>query len=164
MVMTRSRTAAPLAMHRNLPMLLLRARELMMARFRPLLTAQGLTEQQWRIIRALHENGPLEPRQICALCTISSPSLAGVLARMEDLGHVTKERFEDDQRRVRVSLTAQSEEIVERMKPMLEAEYRALEDKVGEKVVGDLYAAVDALIRELEVGESREAEEDERGT
>ncbi|MDR6382230.1 homoprotocatechuate degradation operon regulator HpaR [Paraburkholderia caribensis] len=163
MVMTRSRTAAPLAMHRNLPMLLLRARELMMARFRPLLTAQGLTEQQWRIIRALHENGPLEPRQICALCTISSPSLAGVLARMEDLGHVTKERFEDDQRRVRVSLTAQSEEIVERMKPMLEAEYRALEDKVGEKVVGDLYTAVDALIRELEVGESREAEEDERG-
>ncbi|ALP65316.1 homoprotocatechuate degradation operon regulator HpaR [Paraburkholderia caribensis] len=163
MVMTRSRAAAPLAMHRNLPMLLLRARELMMARFRPLLTAQGLTEQQWRIIRALHENGPLEPRQICALCTISSPSLAGVLARMEDLGHVTKERFEDDQRRVRVSLTAQSEAIVERMKPMLEAEYRALEDKVGEKVVGDLYAAVDALIRELEVGESREAEEDERG-
>ncbi|ALL68112.1 Homoprotocatechuate degradative operon repressor [Paraburkholderia caribensis MBA4] len=163
MVTTRSRTAAPLAMHRNLPMLLLHARELMMARFRPLLTAQGLTEQQWRIIRALHENGPLEPRQICALCTISSPSLAGVLARMEDLGHVTKERFEDDQRRVRVSLTAQSEEIVERMKPMLEAEYRALEDKVGEKVVGDLYAAVDAMIRELDVGESREAAEDERG-
>jgi len=145
-------------MHRNLPMLLLRARELMMARFRPLLTAQGLTEQQWRIIRALHENGPLEPRQICALCTISSPSLAGVLARMEDIGRVTKERFEDDQRRVRVSLTAQSEEIVERMKPMLEAEYRALESKVGEKVVGDLYVAVDALIRELDTGESRDTE------
>jgi homoprotocatechuate degradation regulator HpaR len=123
-----------------------------------LLTAQGLTEQQWRIIRALHENGPLEPRQICALCTISSPSLAGVLARMEDLGHVTKERFEDDQRRVRVSLTAQSVEIVERMKPMLEAEYRALEDKVGAKVVGDLYVAVDALIRELDAGESRDTE------
>ena len=164
MVTTRSRSATPLAMHRTLPMLLLRARELMMARFRPLLTAQGLTEQQWRIIRALHENGPLEPRQICALCTISSPSLAGVLARMEDLGHVTKERFEDDQRRVRVSLTAQSEAIVERMKPMLEAEYRALEDKVGAKVVGDLYAAVDALIRELDAEESRNAERDERGT
>jgi DNA-binding MarR family transcriptional regulator len=77
---------------------------------------------------------------------------------MEDIGHVTKERFEDDQRRVRVSLTAQSEEIVERMKPMLEAEYRALESKVGEKVVGDLYVAVDALIRELDTGESRDTE------
>ncbi|TXC83289.1 homoprotocatechuate degradation operon regulator HpaR [Paraburkholderia azotifigens] len=157
-----SHTATPHAMHRNLPMLLLRARELMMARFRPLLTAQGLTEQQWRIIRALHENGPLEPRQLCALCTISSPSLAGVLARMEDLGHVTKERFEDDQRRVRVSLTAQSAEVVERMKPLLEAEYQALEKQVGAKVVDDLYVAVDALIRELaaseKTGEEREAE------
>ncbi|MEM5434089.1 homoprotocatechuate degradation operon regulator HpaR [Paraburkholderia diazotrophica] len=147
--MTRSRTPEPRPMHRNLPMLLLRARELMMARFRPLLTAQGLTEQQWRIIRALHENGPLEPRQLCALCTISSPSLAGVLARMEDLGHVTKERFEDDQRRVRVSLTAQSAEIVERMAPLLEAEYRALERQVGTQLIDDLYVAVDALIGEL---------------
>ncbi|WP_227746683.1 homoprotocatechuate degradation operon regulator HpaR [Paraburkholderia franconis] len=156
--MTRSRTPTPRPMHRNLPMLLLRARELMMARFRPLLTAQGLTEQQWRIIRALHENGPLEPRQLCALCTISSPSLAGVLARMEDLGHVTKERFEDDQRRVRVSLTAQSAEIVERMAPLLEAEYRALERQVGAQIVDDLYVAVDALISELAKGEEGEPE------
>ncbi|SIT45210.1 Transcriptional regulator, MarR family [Paraburkholderia piptadeniae] len=156
--MTGSRTPSPRPMHRNLPMLLLRARELMMARFRPLLTAQGLTEQQWRIIRALHENGPLEPRQLCTLCTISSPSLAGVLARMEDLGHVTKERFEDDQRRVRVSLTAQSAEIVERMAPLLEAEYRALETQVGAKIVDDLYVAVDALINELAKGEEGEPE------
>ncbi len=158
MVMARSDTPAPLAMHRNLPMLLLRARELMMSRFRPLLTAHGLTEQQWRIIRALHENGPLEPRQLCTLCTISSPSLAGVLARMEDLGHVTKERFEEDQRRVRVSLTAQSAAIVESMAPLLEAQYRALEQQVGMKVVDDLYMAVDALIKELATAEAREEE------
>ena len=158
MATIRSRPATPHTMHRNLPMLLLRARELMMARFRPLLTAQGLTEQQWRIIRALHENGPLEPRQLCALCTISSPSLAGVLARMEDLGHVTKRRFEDDQRRVRVSLTAQSADIVERMAPLLEAEYRALEEQVGMKVVGDLYVAVDALIKALAAAEIRDEE------
>jgi homoprotocatechuate degradation regulator HpaR len=140
-------------MHRNLPMLLLRARELMMARFRPLLTAEGLTEQQWRVIRALHENGPLEPRQLCELCTISSPSLAGVLARMEDVGHVTKVRFEDDQRRVRVSLTEQSMAVVERMAPLLEAEYRALEKQVGTKAIDDLYVAIDALVKELASGE-----------
>ncbi|MBP0592297.1 homoprotocatechuate degradation operon regulator HpaR [Paraburkholderia sp. LEh10] len=157
MAPSRSRTSTPRTMHRNLPMLLLRARELMMARFRPLLTAQGLTEQQWRVIRALHENGPLEPRELCALCTISSPSLAGVLARMEDLGHVTKARFEDDQRRVRVSLTAQSAQIVERMAPLLEAEYRALEKQVGAKVVEDLYVAVDALIKELDSDKDAEA-------
>ncbi|MBL8355834.1 MAG: homoprotocatechuate degradation operon regulator HpaR, partial [Delftia acidovorans] len=67
--------------HRNLPLLLLQARESVIARFRPILQAHGLTEQQWRIVRALLESGPLEPRQIVEICRISSPSLAGVLAR-----------------------------------------------------------------------------------
>src|ERR1700709_1245223 len=98
--------------HRNLPMLRLRAREKMMVRFRPVITAHGLTEQQWRVIRALNESGPMEPRQISDICTISSPSMAGVLARMESMGLITKERFAEDQRRVLVSLTPQSVKLV----------------------------------------------------
>ena len=50
--------------HRNLPLLLLQARERVINRFRPLLNAQHITEQQWRIVRLLLESGPLEPRQI----------------------------------------------------------------------------------------------------
>ncbi|MDO9215991.1 MAG: homoprotocatechuate degradation operon regulator HpaR, partial [Lacisediminimonas sp.] len=38
---------------RNLPHLLLQAREALMTRFRPFLNANGITEQQWRIIRSL---------------------------------------------------------------------------------------------------------------
>src|SRR5476651_416291 len=95
-------------LHRNLPMLLLRAREKVMERFRPLITAHGLTEQQWRVIRALNEHGPMEPRQISDICTISSPSMTGVLARMEAMELITKERFADDQRRILVSLTKKS--------------------------------------------------------
>ena len=37
----------------SLPMELLKAREAAMARFRPMLRSHGLTEQQWRVIRAL---------------------------------------------------------------------------------------------------------------
>jgi sulfite reductase beta subunit-like hemoprotein len=72
--------AGPAFHHRNLPLLLLQAREGVMAQFRPILNAHGVTEQQWRIVRALLEQGPLEPRQIGEVCRISSPSLAGVLA------------------------------------------------------------------------------------
>jgi homoprotocatechuate degradation regulator HpaR len=136
--------------HRNLPMLLLRAREKMMERFRPLLTANGVTEQQWRVIRALNESGPLEPRQISDICTISSPSLAGVLARMEALGFVTKVRFEDDQRRVRVSLTKRSHQLVKAISGDLEANYKALEDEVGAKVLERVYRAIDDLLDGLE--------------
>ena len=66
--------------HRNLPLLLLQARENVIARFRPNLNAHRVTEQQWRIVRALLERGPMEQREIVAVCHISSPSLAGVLA------------------------------------------------------------------------------------
>ena len=97
-----SSSASTRVLHRNLPMLLLRAREKMMERFRPLITAHGLTEQQWRAIRALNEHGPMEPRHISDICTISSPSMAGVLARMESMELITKERFAEDQRRVLV--------------------------------------------------------------
>ena len=38
---------------RSLPMSLLRAREAVMRQFRPSLRQHGLTEQQWRILRAL---------------------------------------------------------------------------------------------------------------
>ena len=139
-------------LHRNLPMLLLRAREKMMERFRPLITAHGLTEQQWRVIRALDEKGPLEPRQISDLCTISSPSMAGVLSRMEALGLVTKARFEDDQRRVLVSSTPKSVGLVRLLSKDLEAEYRAIEQAVGAEVVAQVYGAVDALLAGLESG------------
>ncbi|MEW6340644.1 MAG: homoprotocatechuate degradation operon regulator HpaR [Pseudomonadota bacterium] len=145
-----SDSSADSLQHRNLPMLLLRAREKMMERFRPLITAHGLTEQQWRVIRALNESGPLEPRQISDLCTISSPSMAGVLARMETLGLVVKERFEDDQRRVSVSLTKLSMQLVRALSADLEAEYRALEREVGESVVERVYRAVDELLAGLE--------------
>jgi len=77
--------------------------------FSPLLHEHGLTEQQWRIIRTLLERGPLEPRELVQICQISSPSLTGILARMTDTGWIARERLAHDQRRVRISLTAQSQ-------------------------------------------------------
>ena len=50
--------------HRNLPLLLLQARERVLSHFRPLLNANGVTEQQWRIVRVLYEVPSLEPREI----------------------------------------------------------------------------------------------------
>lgn len=136
--------------HRNLPLLLLQARERVIGRFRPLLNANGITEQQWRIVRALLETGPLEPREIVAVCGISSPSLAGVLARMEELGFVTRERLDHDQRRMLVSLTAKSRTLAARMAPQVEAAYAELEAQVGAPLLQRLYAVLDELVETLE--------------
>jgi homoprotocatechuate degradation regulator HpaR len=145
----RARRAAGLR-HRNLPLLLLQAREGVLARFRPILNAAGLTEQQWRVIRALLADGPLEPRQIGALCCISSPSLAGVLARMDVMGLVTRERTAQDHRRVLVSLTRRSRELAAAIAPQVEAVYAQLEAQIGADFVQRFYATLDEWIGTLE--------------
>jgi homoprotocatechuate degradation regulator HpaR len=136
--------------HRNLPLLLLQARERVLAQFRPLLNANGLTEQQWRIMRALLETGPLEPREIVALCGISSPSLAGVLARMEELGLVVRERIDHDQRRLLISLTPLSRGLAAGMAPEVDATYDRLEARVGKARLRALLRDLDELLSLLE--------------
>jgi homoprotocatechuate degradation regulator HpaR len=133
-----------------LPLLLLHARESVIGQFRPVLNAHGVTEQQWRIVRALLERGPMEPRQIVDVCRISSPSLAGVLARMDDLGLVVRERHANDQRRVQVTLTDKSRALAAEMAPQIEAIYQTLEAHIGREFIDRFYAALDELIELME--------------
>lgn len=138
--------------HRNLPLLLLQSREAVLARFRPLLNQQGVTEQQWRVIRALDEFGPMEPRQIGSMCCISSPSMAGILARMDDMGLISRQRMEQDQRRVMVAVTAKGRDTVAALAPLIEACYRDIEDVIGADFTHLLYDMLDALTGRLNEG------------
>ena len=121
-----------------------------MEHFRPLLNQHGVTEQQWRILRTLLEEGPLEPRQLCELCLISSPSISGVLVRMEEAGTVQRERMDHDQRRVRVSLSTRGRQLARRMSPGVEDRYEALERLVGVEPLMQVYEVLDMLLRKLE--------------
>lgn len=136
--------------HRNLPLLMLQAREHVIGHFRPVLNAHGITEQQWRIVRVLLDAGALEPREIGELCRLSSPSLSGVLARMEEIGFVNRKRLAHDQRRVRVSLTPRSRALAARIAPQIEAVYARVERLLGEEFCARLYGALDDLIDKLE--------------
>src|ERR1700676_889079 len=110
--------AAPALGRRNLPLMMLQAREHVIAHFRPILNAHGITEQQWRIVRLLLDTGPLEPHEIGELCRLSSPSLAGVLSRMENIGFVQRKRLADNQRRVLVSLPQRGRPRAPRTRPL----------------------------------------------
>ena len=135
--------------HRNLPLLLLQARERVIARFRTILNAHGITEQRWRIVRALIDTGPMEPRQIGEMCRISSPSLAGVLSRMQELGYIRRKRLDHDQRRLLVSLTPRSRSLAARMAPQIEATYRDIEALIGPEFSLRFYSALDEMIGAL---------------
>jgi homoprotocatechuate degradation regulator HpaR len=128
---------------------MLQARERVIAHFRPILNAHGITEQQWRIVRLLLDTGPLEPHEIGELCRLSSPSLAGVLSRMESIGFVQRKRLADDQRRLLVSLTPRSRALATRMAPLIQAVYARIEERLGKEFADDFYRVLDELIEKL---------------
>ncbi len=135
--------------HRNLPHLLLQSRETLMRRFRPILQAHGLTEQQWRILRALLEEDALEPRQLCERCLISSPSITGVLLRMEEAGLIVRKRMPHDQRRVNVTLTPQAKKLGKQLAPEIEKTYAEIEATVGVVQLQNMYDVLDVLLQRM---------------
>jgi homoprotocatechuate degradation regulator HpaR len=71
------------ALDRSLPLMLLRAREAVMDRFRPLLMRTGVTEQQWRVMRVLAEGGAMEAGAVARAACLLPPSLSRIIRTLE---------------------------------------------------------------------------------
>ena len=143
--------------HRNLPRLLLQAREAVMTHTRPSLREHGLSDQQWRVLRVLGEHANskdgaegVETGRVAREAFLLGPSLTGVLTRMEEAGWIQRERMEHDQRRVKVTVTAATKKLGKSMAPMIEREYLELENKVGVKQLQQVYDALDTLLQHLD--------------
>ena len=65
---------------------------------------------------------------------------------MEETGLITRERMAHDQRRLRVSLTPQSRQLAQRLIPLVEQRYQALEASLGLDSIQEVYDALDALL------------------
>ncbi len=135
--------------HRNLPRLLLQAREAVMLHTRPSLREQGLSDQQWRVLRVLGEHGVVETGRVAREAFILGPSLTGVLARMERDGLIRRERDPADQRRTVIDATAKGRRLVARLSCTIEAHYDWMEKSLGKQKLTHLYALLDQVI-ELE--------------
>ncbi len=135
---------------KSLPIALLRAREATMRRFKPHVDAHGLTIQQWRVIRALADSGPLDSKTLAARCVIMPPSLTRIFRALEARGLIRAEEAEDARRHV-VALTGEGRALHDRMAGASEAIYAGIEDAFG----AEKMAALLALLVELrEVAEA----------
>jgi len=130
----------------NLPQLFLKARDSLMAHFRPILHHFDLTEQQWRIMRVLDEHAQLEPREICDMCLMLSSSMAGMLARMEEMDLISRQRMPEDQRRVMVRLTPHGIKIMRQMVTLIDQQYQHLEQAIGKPALKNLVASLESFI------------------
>ncbi|MDI3326524.1 homoprotocatechuate degradation operon regulator HpaR [Pontibacterium granulatum] len=117
----------------SIPLQLLKAREATMSFFRPILQEISLTEQQWRVIQALNEYTELESKQLAERCCILSPSLTGIINRLEQQGLIQRRKSPDDQRRVLLSLTDEAKQMFEDVSPRLDARYKAMAEQISEE-------------------------------
>ena len=135
----------------SLPMLLLRARETTLSRFRPILHQHGLTEPQWRALRALDDLGELTAAGLAAECSILAPSITRILKRLTEQGYVSTSRSRADQRELKVRMTVKGRRLVELVYPQLEQQYSMIRDQLKPEYLTSLFKDLQRLI---DIGES----------
>ena len=124
---------------KSLPMQLLKAREAAMSRFRPMLRTHGLTEQRWRVIRAIYEHGSIDASELAKESFLLSPSLTRILKFLEKEKIVKRIGDKSDLRRSVFNLTDKGEEIIKNVAPETESLYREIELLFGEKKFNQIF-------------------------
>lgn len=122
----------------SLPMALLRARESVMARFRPNLRRHGVTEQQWRVLRALAAAGETETTRLAEMVMLLPPSLSRILKDLIARGLIARRTPETDLRRSLVSLSPKGTALIAKVAPDSEAIYAEIEALYGAQALADL--------------------------
>lgn len=134
---------------KSLPIALLRARETLMERFRPMLHAHDVTEQQWRVLRVLQEVGEIDASELAANACILAPSLSRILKTLDSKGFIKSRKDPDDGRRALIRLTEDGDAFIRRIAPESTAIYARIEEEVGSDHLVNLLAEIDALVSKL---------------
>jgi len=135
---------------RSLPMSLLRAREAVMRHFRASLRAHGLTEQQWRILRALTSFESIEVTELARVAYLLGPSLSRILRDLEERRLIERRTLKADLRRGIVSITAKGLRLIEAVAPSSEAIYAEMTRRYGADKLAELQTMLHALETSLQ--------------
>ncbi|MEP7032166.1 MAG: homoprotocatechuate degradation operon regulator HpaR [Pseudolabrys sp.] len=134
---------------RSLPMSLLRAREAVMRQFRPSLRNHGLTEQQWRILRALTAVDAIEVTELARVAFLLGPSLSRILRDLEARDLIERHTAKVDLRRGVVSISARGLKLIEAVAPTSEAIYAEITSRYGARKLAELQDMLGVLERSL---------------
>lgn len=135
---------------RSLPIALLRARERVMGPIRDMLSGAGITEQQWRVLRVLEEDGPMEPTRIAELACLLLPSLTRILQKLEDKALITRRQDNDDKRKQVVQISRTGEALIVAHLPASLAVLEQTKAQIG----AERYEALLDLLNAVEAAEA----------
>ena len=120
-----------------------------MERFRPHLRRHGVTEQQWRVLRALSSVDRTTAGALAGLTVLSAPSLSRILRDLARRKLIIRKDSRTDQRSSWISLSVAGRAFLNRVAPESEAAYDAIERSVGRERLTALHGILDDLERRL---------------
>lgn len=123
----------------SLPMALMRARESVMRRFRPILAEHDVTEQQWRVLRALHDaDEAVSVGELAARTYLLGPSLSRMLVTLEERSLIER-RAADDARRSEIVIAPGGRDVVTAVAPQSERAYALIGEQLEPGELEQLY-------------------------
>lgn len=131
---------------RSLPMALLKAREAVMSYFRPSLHYFGVTEQQWRVLRALMSVDAIEVMALAQAAFLLPPSLSRILKDLDERDLIVRRASTHDMRRGLVSISERGRELVNGVGVNSEAIYAEITQRYG----GEKLALLQEMLSDLE--------------
>lgn len=134
----------------HLPLFLLRAREAIMERFRPILSPYDITEQQWRVLRVLRERGELDASQLARAACILPPSLTRMVRSLEERELITSRKSRKDGRRAMINITQEGIELLNEILPLSTAVYEEIESLADIESIEKLIKKCEGLINALQ--------------
>ena len=84
-----------------------------MAPIRHMLSETDITEQQWRVLRVLDDNGALDTKTLADRSSLLFPSLTRIASTLRDKGLVTQTRDDKDRRRQIIEITTLGKQLID---------------------------------------------------
>ncbi len=116
-VRTRMRQRVLKPFPHSMPAILMRAREAVMARVRPVLREHDVTEPQWRVLRTLSCVQEVEVTQLADMVFLLPSSLSRILRDLGERGLILRRTSDEDMRRGLVSISDRGCALIEAASP-----------------------------------------------
>jgi DNA-binding MarR family transcriptional regulator len=144
--MQTSRTDSACFVDDYLPALLAQASRLISGEFHLVVSANGFSASEWRVLATLAGNEPTSIGRIAQITTIKQSTVSRLLDRMEAAGYVERLDNDGDRRITLVTITPAGNRVVSRLIPLAREHERRVLEPFGLQHAEELKSTLRSII------------------
>lgn len=133
------------AWNESVTMSMLRAREALMARFRPILAEHELSEPQWRVLRALSEVPEMSVTETADVTMLLGPSISRIVRDLEARGLIGRIAHGRKPNQYHLRILPEGKQVIRKVAPKADACLGGMAQEMGPEKVRQMQALLEAF-------------------